>query len=512
MPSLRANMTVGVLLALGGAGMSSRSCVSRCCLDLKNAPSLEGKVYFPDSEAYEARLQTYWSVSAALEPWCMVQPSTAEEVSVAIKTIVAGDCPFGIRGGGHGAHALSNGVEHGITIDFGQMNGTTWNPGTRLASVQPGGHWQTVYDELAPYGVAVTGGRAGTVGTGGFISGGGNSFHSASHGMGCDTVANFEVVLADGSIVNANATSNPDLWQALKGSSGNLGLITRFDMYPIEFPDPERPVVWGGNLYYDLKSGPALVDALVQFTDNVHKDENSSSIVYWAHLPQILGGTILNAAVENTLGEVKPAAFEVYYDVEGLYDDTTKVDTLSAVTNALGAGQPAGFRNAWFTASFKNDARPMNYAAEKFHELNAAIEKIAPASVSNFNTLCMLQPITKSIVDKGVANGGNILGLESYIDEGNGIMFLVTLAINGAEAEALALPLVAAYLEDIDAYSESLGLKWDWKYLNYAHSSQEVIETFGKEAVEKLQRASAKYDPQGVFQKLRVSGFKIPSK
>lgn len=154
----------------------------------------------------------------------------------------------------------------------------------------------------------------------------------------------------------------------------------------------------------------------------------------------------------------------------------------------------------------------MNYAAEKFHELNAAIEKIAPASVSNFNTLCMLQPITKSIVDKGVANGGNILGLESYVDEGNGIMFLVTLAINGAEAEALALPLVAAYLEDIDAYSESLGLKWDWKYLNYAHSSQEVIETFGKEAVEKLQRASAKYDPQGVFQKLRVSGFKIPSK
>lgn len=90
-------------------------------MDLKNAPSLEGKVYFPDSEAYEARLQTYWSVSAALEPWCMVQPSTAEEVSVAIRTIVAGDCPFGIRGGGHGAHALSNGVEHGITIDFGTL-------------------------------------------------------------------------------------------------------------------------------------------------------------------------------------------------------------------------------------------------------------------------------------------------------------------------------------------------------------------------------------------------------
>ncbi|KAM0335873.1 hypothetical protein ACHAQA_000923 [Verticillium albo-atrum] len=381
---------------------------------------------------------------------------------------------------------------------------------TRLASVQPGGHWQTVYDELAPYGVAVTGGRAGTVGTGGFVSGGGNSFHSASHGMACDTVANFEVVLADGSIVNANATSNPDLWQALKGASGNLGLITRFDMYPIEYPDPKNPVVWGGNLFYDLESGPAVIDAFVDFTDNVQKDENSSSIVYWVHLPQVFGGTILNAAIENTLGEVKPAAFKGYYDVEGLQDDTTKVDTLSAVANQLGAGQPPGFRNAWFAASFKNDPRPMNYAVEKYNLLNAEIEKIAPSSESGFNTLCMFQPITKSIVDKGVANGGNVLGLESYVEDGNGVMFLVTLAINGAEAEALAVPKVAAYLEDVDAYAESLGLKWDWKYLNYAHRTQEVISTFGNEAVKKLQAASAKYDPNGVFQKLRVSGFKIP--
>ncbi|KAM0278919.1 hypothetical protein ACHAQH_004886 [Verticillium albo-atrum] len=343
MSSSRSHMKVGVLLALGSASMASKGCVSRCCWDLKNAAGLEGKVYFPGSEAYEARLQTY-STSAALEPWCMVQPSTSADVPVTIKTLVAGDCPFGIRGGGHGAHALSNGVEHGTTIDFGNMNGTTWNPRSRLASVQPGGHWQSVYYELAPYGVALTGGRAGTVGTGGFVSGGGNSFHSASHGMGCDTVANFKVVLADGSIVNANATSNPDLWQAIKGGSGNLGLITRFDMYPIDFPDPENPVVWGGNICYDLESGPDLVDALVEFTDNVYKDENSSSIVYWAPLPQILGGTILNAAIENTLGKVKPAAFKGYYDVEGLYDDTTKVAKLSAVTDELGAGQPPGFR------------------------------------------------------------------------------------------------------------------------------------------------------------------------
>lgn len=226
----------------------------------------------------------------------------------------------------------------------GLMNSTSWDPETRIASVQPGGHWQDVYDYLAQYGVLVAGGRAGIVGTGGFVTGGGNSFYSASHGMACDTVANFEVVLADGSIVDANKDTNSDLWQALKGSSGNLGLVTRFDMYPIEYADPQNPVVWGGNLIYDPSAAPGVFDALVEFTDNVQKDENSSSIVFWAYMPTILGGVFLNAAVENTLAEVKPPAFDGYYSAGAIWQDTTKLDTLTNVANELGSGQPRGFR------------------------------------------------------------------------------------------------------------------------------------------------------------------------
>lgn len=74
----------------------------------------------PNSEAYEARLGSYWSRSAALQSWCLVQPSTAKDVSAIIKSLVAGDCPFGVRGGGHGSFALSNAVKDGVTIDFGK--------------------------------------------------------------------------------------------------------------------------------------------------------------------------------------------------------------------------------------------------------------------------------------------------------------------------------------------------------------------------------------------------------
>lgn len=50
-----------------------------------------------------------------------------------------------------------------------------------------------------------------------------------------------EVVLPSGEIVNANATSNSDLWRALKGGSNNFGVVTRIDLKT--FPQGK---FWGG--------------------------------------------------------------------------------------------------------------------------------------------------------------------------------------------------------------------------------------------------------------------------
>jgi len=107
-------------------------------------------------------------------------------------------CQFAIRSGGHTTWAGSNNIENGVTIDLGLMNTTTYNEETMIASIQPGSRWGGVYSTLDPKGVTVAGGRAATVGVSGFITGGGNSFYSAQKGFSCDTVTNFEVVLASG--------------------------------------------------------------------------------------------------------------------------------------------------------------------------------------------------------------------------------------------------------------------------------------------------------------------------
>lgn len=390
------------------------------------------------------------------------------------------------------------------------MNTTAYNATTKIASVSPGSHWQDVYSFLSPLGVTVAGGRAGTVGVGGFISGGGNSFFAASHGMSCDTVQNFEVVLADGTIVDANADSNADLFEALKGGSANFGLVTRFDMYAIEFPDATNPVVWGGLLQYNLSAGDALRDAMVTFNKNVPNDQNTSSIIYWAYIPD-LGGYILNAALENTLGIENPAAADVYLNVSGIKSNTLRTAELTVITKELGSGQPAGFRNIWFTLLLPNSADVMKYA-EAAHEFAVDQLNATMTADSGFNTLCMFQPMNHLIAQHGVEKGGNVVGLDAALEGGDdAIMFLATLAVKGESNEARALPIMQNWTDSVGAYAEASGTSYGWHYLNYAYANQNPLGSAGTAAIAKMKAASAKYDPTGIFQNLRASGFKIPT-
>lgn len=56
------------------------------------------------------------------------------------------------------------------------------------------------------------------------------SLYLAAVGWVADNIRNFEVVLGSGEIIDANATSNSDLYHALKGGSSNFGVVTHIDL------------------------------------------------------------------------------------------------------------------------------------------------------------------------------------------------------------------------------------------------------------------------------------------
>lgn len=132
----------------------------------------------------------------------MVQPRSTEDVRQVLRSLVVdprcSGIQFAIRGGGHTTWAGSNNINDGVTVDLRLMNMTEYNPQTSIASIGPGSLWHEVYATLDPQGVTVAGGRAGSVGVAGFLTGGGNSFYTSKQGFACDNVKNFEVVLASG--------------------------------------------------------------------------------------------------------------------------------------------------------------------------------------------------------------------------------------------------------------------------------------------------------------------------
>lgn len=264
-----------------------------------------------------------------------MQPHTPEEVSTITKVITSSDlqepCQFAVRSGGHTPIPGSNNIDNGVTIDLLYMNGTTYNPDTQIASILPAARWGSVYAALEPLGRMVAGGRGSTVGVGGFLLGGGISHHAPRVGLSCDNVVNFQIVLADGRIVDANKTSNADLFTALKGGSSNFGIVTRYDMETFEQED-----LWGGIMTWPASTVDQHFKALVDFGLNPERDPNAALIVFQGY-STASPTNVVRAALDYTKPVTRPGAYKEFLAINGTLSDSTKIQPMSAIAAEFGS-------------------------------------------------------------------------------------------------------------------------------------------------------------------------------
>uniref|UniRef100_A0A0D2Y8B1 FAD-binding PCMH-type domain-containing protein n=1 Tax=Fusarium oxysporum (strain Fo5176) TaxID=660025 RepID=A0A0D2Y8B1_FUSOF len=457
------------------------------CDALTNIPQLKNKVYMPETTQYEQRLKTYYSANAALEPWCMVMPESTQDVSRVATVVSKHSCPFGSRSGAHSAFRGANGVKDG------HMNATVYDAKHKLAKIQPGSNWGHVYEALDPYGVAAVGGRASVVGVGGFVTGGGYSFHTNVKGFACDQVVNFEVVLADGKIVNANRKQNPDLWKALKGGSGNVGFVTRIDQRVVSSNQ-----LWGGFIVFDLAQRHAVFDTYIKFVEVNEEDAASQLIVSVQYDGK---QRLLLSVVSNSDAVESPTAFSPLLSIPNTSNTLTrgKIADLAQLINCSAN---------WMTGMTANDIRIMKFMDEKHEEYVGKMKAAAPGS--DFSILVQFQPVTALMVSHARENGGNVLGLEDVTADGPTLMWLIAVTVDTAENQEKIYPLTLEYRAAVNAYATAIGINKNWEYLNYALGDQNPLSHYGARNIQTMRRASKKYDPHGVFQRLRASGFKIP--
>jgi alkanesulfonate monooxygenase SsuD/methylene tetrahydromethanopterin reductase-like flavin-dependent oxidoreductase (luciferase family) len=183
----------------------------------------------PGDKAYPAVRSTYLRSGA---PGLVLRPGTAAEVAEALVFARQQRVPLAVRSGGHGISGRSTN-DGGIVIDLARLDRVEVT-GTRVR-VGPGASWGHVAESLAPAGLAMSSGDYGDVGVGGLATAGGIGFLARKFGLTIDHVTAAELVLADGRIVRADASQNPDLLWALRGAGGNFGIVTAFelDAYPV---------------------------------------------------------------------------------------------------------------------------------------------------------------------------------------------------------------------------------------------------------------------------------------
>jgi FAD/FMN-containing dehydrogenase len=133
-------------------------------------------------------VSSYWSLIAQLRPKCILQPTSAEDVALAVTTLVntnaktPQNCQFAVRGGGHTTWAGAANIVDGVTIDLSLMNSTTYDDENSLALIGSGARWGSVYMTLDELGISISGGRASTVGVAGLALGGRANFKISTRG------------------------------------------------------------------------------------------------------------------------------------------------------------------------------------------------------------------------------------------------------------------------------------------------------------------------------------------
>ncbi|PYH89989.1 hypothetical protein BO71DRAFT_335460, partial [Aspergillus ellipticus CBS 707.79] len=73
--------------------------------------------------------------------------------------------------------------------------------------------------------------------------------------------------------------------------------------------------------------------------------------------------------------------------------------------------------------------------------------------------------------------------------------------------DAAAQQAVDTMSETVQTLAKAKGLLLDFKCMSFASGSQKVLGSYGADNLKRMQDAAAKYDPEGIFQKLQHGGF-----
>jgi FAD/FMN-containing dehydrogenase len=222
---------------------------------------LRGEVCVAGDNGYD-EARTIWNAMVDKCPGMIVRCAGAADVALAVKFASERNLLVAVRGGGH--NIAGNAVcDDGLMIDLSRMSSVRVDPQAKTARVEPGATLGDVDKECQAHALVVPTGINTTTGIAGLTLGGGFGWTTRKYGMTIDCLLSVDIVTADGAMIRASETENPDLFWAVRGGGGNFGIVTSFEFQA----HPLGPEVLSGLIVHPLDEAPALLKEYRRIAD-----------------------------------------------------------------------------------------------------------------------------------------------------------------------------------------------------------------------------------------------------
>lgn len=198
------------------------------------ASRLRGQLLQPGDAVYD-EARGVWNGMIDRRPSLIARCRNAADVVASVNHARENGLAIAVRSGGHNVagYAVCDG---GLMIDLSLMNGVRVDPALDRVFVEGGAKWGDVDAATTPFGRATPGGLISETGVAGLSLSGGIGWLRGTHGLCCDNILAADIVTANGQLIRASETENPDLLWAIKGGGGNFGIVVNFEfrIYPVE--------------------------------------------------------------------------------------------------------------------------------------------------------------------------------------------------------------------------------------------------------------------------------------
>ena len=230
--------------------------------------AVTGGIFGVGDAGYDQARQA-WNLAIDERPAIVVMAESAADVEQAVRFARTHGLRIAPQGTGHGAGPLES-LQGAMLLRTSRMRGVRIDPVSRSVRVEAGALWQDVTVPAAEHGLAALEGTSPSVGVTGYTLGGGIGWLARGYGLAANSVTAAELVTPDGRFVRTDGDHEPDLFWAVRGGGGSVGVVTALEMrlYPVR-------ELYAGALFFPIQRAAEVLHAWRAWTGRVPDEVTS---------------------------------------------------------------------------------------------------------------------------------------------------------------------------------------------------------------------------------------------